>query len=78
MLGRLGRSSAGWQRAVRGIGQGIANEISDYQKRGLKLCKCKGCQILGSYILRLPEAGSESVPIQLGRIKMEMVMAGEP
>ena len=40
ILGRLGRSSAGCQRAVRGIGQGIANEISDYQKRGLKLCKC--------------------------------------
>ena len=78
MLGRLGRSSARWQRAVRGIGQGIANEISDYQKRGLKLCKCKGCQILGSHILRLPEAGSESVLIQLGRIKMEMAMAGEP
>ena len=78
-LGGLGGAlPAGWQRAVRGIGQGIANEISDYQKRGLKLCKCKGCQILGSHILRLPEAGSESVQIQLGRINMELEIAGEP
>ena len=38
--GRLGRSSAGWQRAVRGNGQGIANKLMSFSaNEGVSLTK---------------------------------------
>ena len=68
MPGRLGRSSAGWQRVVRGIGQGIVNKLTSFSaNEGVSLKKGTRWGAVTGLL-----------PGDMGGIKMGLEMAGEP